>query len=470
MTVKPPFTPLRGADCVPTSLACLLTSSVPLDHATLRPLPSTPALSGVLEALAFFRDPDFARSRFERYGDVYETSLLGQRTVFIRGGQAISDLFAQGDAVLGWWPDSVRELLGPLSLANRNGADHKARRRVVGQLFASSALRRYSPSIVVLVNDLCQELIASDAPVALVPKLRRLAFSVIASAVLGLDPVDRDALFLDFETWCQGLFSIPVALPGTPYARARQARQRLLRRLGAVLMAAQAAMASGAPLAAGGLDLLAGGLDEAGLPLSDDDVAEQLLLLLFAGYETTASALSCLLLTLLQHPAELAWLQEELASLPWPPEEGEAATDALRAPRLDAVVKEVMRLTPPVGGFFRRTREPIALAGVLVPADRVVQVSIAASQRHGADPEDLAVFRPQRHLAGDTTVTLLPYGGGERVCLGKALAELEIRLLVVGLLQQLTLELEKDQDLTLRVIPSPSPADGLLVRAHCRAC
>jgi cytochrome P450 len=71
-----------------------------------------------------------------------------------------------------------------------------------------------------------------------------------------------------------------------------------------------------------------------------------------------------------------------------------------------------MRLTPPVGGFFRRTREPIALAGVLVPADRVVQVSIAASQRHGADTEDLAIFRPQRHLTGDIVVTLLPYGGG----------------------------------------------------------
>jgi cytochrome P450 len=356
-------------------------------------------------------------------------------------------------------------------LANRNGADHKARRRVVGQLFASAALKRYSPTIVALVNELSQELMASEAPVGLVPKLRRFAFSVIASTVLGLDPVDRDALFVDFETWCQGLFSLPVALPGSPYARARGARQRLLRRLGAVLKKAQAAMGAGAPLAAGGLDLLAGGLDEAGLPLGDDDVAEQLLLLLFAGYETTASALSCLVLTLLQHPAELAWLQEELDVLPWPPEEGEAgsATDALRAPRLDAVVKEVMRLTPPVGGFFRRTREPIALAGVLVPADRVVQVSIAASQRHGADPVDLAIFRPRRHLDGDCDATLLPYGGGERVCLGKALAELEIRLLAVGLLQQLTLELEANQDLTLKIIPSPSPADGLLVRAHSRA-
>ena len=58
---------------------------MPLDPATLRPLPSMPAQSGVLESLAFFRDPDFARSRFVRYGDVYETSLLGQRTVVIRG-------------------------------------------------------------------------------------------------------------------------------------------------------------------------------------------------------------------------------------------------------------------------------------------------------------------------------------------------------------------------------------------------
>jgi cytochrome P450 len=122
-------------------LAAFQVTLVPLDPATLRHLPSTPALSGVLEALAFFRDPDFARSRFERYGDVYETSLLGQRTIFIRGGQAISDLFAQGDAVQGWWPDSVRELLGPLSLVNRNGADHKARRRVVGQLFTSATAR-----------------------------------------------------------------------------------------------------------------------------------------------------------------------------------------------------------------------------------------------------------------------------------------------------------------------------------------
>ena len=68
------------------------------------------------------------------------------------------------------------------------------------------------------------------------------------------------------------------------------------------------------------------------------------------------------------------------------------------APRLDAVVKEVMRLTPPVGGFFRRTQAPIQLAGCEVSADRVVQVSFAATHRHGNPADDLEVFRPQRHL------------------------------------------------------------------------
>jgi len=210
----------------------------------------------------------------------------------------------------------------------------------------------------------------------------------------------------------------------------------------------------------GGLDLLSGGLDEAGLPLSDDDLVEQMLLLLFAGYETTASSLSCLMASLLQHPEVMVWLQEEVSALAWPLAEG-AAT-----PRLDAVVQEVMRLNPPVGGFFRRTTRPLTLDGVLVPEGRVVQVALAASNRTSSEPvDDLDAFRPQRHLDGSSGLTLLPFGGGERICLGKALAELEIRLMAVGLLQQCRLQLQPDQDLRLMLIPSPSPRDGLLVVA-----
>jgi cytochrome P450 len=431
-----------------------------------RPLPTTGALTGVLEGLAFFRDGDFAQRRFDRLGNVYQTRLLGQPLVFIRGGAAISDLLAQPEASEGWWPASVKQLLGSRSLANRNGADHRARRRVVGQLFSTAALRRYSPGIATLVDELAADLAAAPAPMPLVGRLRRFAFTVIAGVVLGLEGADRDALFADFEIWTRALFSIPVAIPGSPFARALQARARLLARLRQVLQQA----ATGLPLA-GALDLLTGGLDEAGLPLDDDDLVEQLLLLLFAGYETTASSLSCLMAALLQHDDVLAWLLEELEALPWPPPPEQPT------PRLTAVVQEVMRLNPPVGGFFRRTTRELVLDGVAVPAGRVVQVALAASNRYRpeggestAGADDLERFRPERHLGEGSGLTLLPFGVGERVCLGKALAELEIRLMAVGLLKQVRLQLAPHQELSLQRIPSPSPRGVLLVEAsHYRA-
>ena len=140
------------------------------------------------------------------------------------------------------------------------------------------------------------------------------------------------------------------------------------------------------------------------------------------------------------------------------------AYDPTNAPRLGAIVSEVMRLSPPVGGFFRRTKRPLAIDGVMVPENRVIQVALAASNRHGNG--DLENFRPQRHLDDGCSVTLLPFGVGDRVCLGKSLAELEIRLMVVGLFRKLQLDLIPDQDLSLQQLPSPTPLDSLLVKVR----
>lgn len=134
----------------------------------------------------------------------------------------------------------MRQLLGSRSLANRNGADHRARRRVVGQLFSAAALRRYTPAITELVDTMVLELIAATTPIALVERMRRFAFAVIASVVLGLEGDDIEALFADFEIWTRALFALPIAVSGSPFVRALQARTRLLARLGAVLERAQA--------------------------------------------------------------------------------------------------------------------------------------------------------------------------------------------------------------------------------------
>ena len=416
-----------------------------------KPLPNTGAVSGLKETLDFFGDPGFAQRRFETYGDVFATKLLAQPIVFIRGERAISDLFSQSESLEGWWPESVKQLLGSRSLVNRSGAGHKARRRVVGQLFSSAALARYTPSIIGLVDELADELINADGPLPLAGRMRRFAFAVIATTVLGLDRTSREALFSDFEIWTKALFSIPLAIPGTPFAKAMASRKRLLSRIKDVFNAGGNK---------GGLDLISGGLDEAGIPLDDDDLAEQLLLLLFAGYETTASSLSCLFRALLLHPDTMAWLCSDLEASPWP------ASSSPQSPKLDATVLEVMRQTPPVGGFFRRSLKAIELADVAVPENSVIQVALTPTA--ATSGTDLGEFRPQRHLDGSFDQTLLPFGGGERVCLGKALAELEIRLMAVGLLKRVHLELVDQQDLNLQLVPSPTPRDGLLVTAKAR--
>lgn len=416
--------------------------------------PHTGAVTGVLELLAFLGDANYANSRFSRLGDVFETVIAGQPQVFARGAGAVAELQTQAEALEGWWPSSVSQLLGPYSLANRNGEAHLARRRAVGRLFSAQALKSYGPGIARICDTMVTRLLAAPQPLPLGHWMGPFAFQVIAEEVLHLSAEGQAGLFDDFELWSRGLFSLPIPYPTSRLARAKGARRRLIHRIHGLLPSITA---------------LSGARDEAGLPLSDPDLADQLLLLLFAGYETTASSLTLLAQLLLQHPTTLAWLQEEVDAVPWPPDaDGLERLETL--PRLNAVIKEVLRLVPPVGGFFRRAIAPVRLGPHTIAPGRVIQVSISATHRDGrvfAEPE---AFRPERHLQGPPPgAAYVPFGVAPRVCLGKPLAELEMRLLLVRLLQTLTFSLVPDQDLSLEVIPTPRPKSGLLVRVAPRS-
>ena len=93
----------------------------------------------------------------------------------------------------------------------------------------SALVCSYAPGIVRLCDQLVEELIHLKGPVPLVDRMRSFAFAVIAAEVLGLDLSEQQELFEDFEVWARGLFSFPLAWPGSPLAKAKAARQRLLR-------------------------------------------------------------------------------------------------------------------------------------------------------------------------------------------------------------------------------------------------
>jgi cytochrome P450 len=151
----------------------------------------------------------------------------------------------------------------------------------------------------------------------------------------------------------------------------------------------------------------------------------------------------------------------------WPP--NDRGLDQLETlPRLNAVIQEVLRLVPPVGGLFRRAKAPVRLGPWTIAAGRVIQVDLRSTLRDSTGGADGDRFRPERHLEAATHTANLPFGVAPRVCLGKPLAELELRLLLTRLLQTLRFTLEPGQDLTLEVIPTPRPRSGLQVRVERR--
>ncbi|MBX6769872.1 MAG: cytochrome P450, partial [Actinomadura rubrobrunea] len=183
--------------------------------------------------------------------------------------------------------------------------------------------------------------------------------------------------------------------------------------------------------------------DEAGEPLTDREVRDELITLLVAGHETTATGLAWTFERLLRAPRVLGRLREELAA-------GEGGG------YLDAVIKESLRLRPVVVATPRVLTEPLTIGGHRVPAGWAVAAVIPLVH---SDPEvfpEPERFLPERFLGPDAAKAnraWLPFGGGRRYCAGAQLALLEMRVIITEVLRRLELR----------------PADAAPERARLRA-
>jgi cytochrome P450 len=175
-----------------------------------------------------------------------------------------------------------------------------------------------------------------------------------------------------------------------------------------------------------GLAMLVRSVDGTGQPMADDELVDQLVTLLLAGHDTTATALSWAFERLTRHPALLH-------------RTARAAADSDET-WLDAVCKESLRVRPVVFEIGRTLTAPLQLAGYRIPAGTILTPSINLvhhSSRHYPDPEE---FRPQRFLGhrADSTVWL-PFGGGVRRCLGATFAQVEMRTVLQEVLRRVEL-------------------------------
>ena len=428
-------------------------------------LPEPPGETGlpfVGETIAFFSDPDFNQKRVNKYGKVYKTSIFGSPTVTMIGSEANTFLFRnENKYVVSSWPKSTRILLGKKSLAVNNGSFHTSRRKLLYDAFQPRALASYIPTMEQISDRYLQKW-SQMGTLTWYPELRNYTFDIASNLFVSTDGGSDSQVGHYFEVWCKGLFTLPISLPWTKFGKALQARQKLLASLEEIIIKRQQADSPGEDA----LGLLIKAEDEEGNSLSLEELKDQVLLLLFAGHETLTSAIASFCLLIAQHPDVMQRLREEQDRLNIT---GTPTLEDLKAMTyLEQVLKEVMRLIPPIGGGFREAIETFEFNGYRIPQGWNIQYQIAQTHKDEeiypeSDRFDPDRFDPEQPADKQASFGYIPFGGGLRECIGKEFARLEMRLFASKLLQNYQWELLPNQNLELVTVPTPHPRDGLKV-------
>lgn len=199
--------------------------------------------------------------------------------------------------------------------------------------------------------------------------------------------------------------------------------------------------------------------------MTDSLIRDQLLTMLIAGHDTSTAMLSWALYLLGRHPETMTKLQAEVDSVLSDEVPAEAHMD--RLPYLDQVVKETLRLYPPIHVSNRRTAEALVVNGYHLPQGTRVMYSIYLTHRDPKYWPDPAYFHPERFALDNREekqppFTYLPFGGGPRNCIGAAFAQVEARVVLARILQRFTLEL-KNQDVHVHMGATLEPRPGVFM-------
>lgn len=414
------------------------------------PLPPGPTSHPLVQTLRWaFRPLPFMQECRRRYGDSFSVKFLGFETpmVMVSDPVAIKALYTERAHGLPPGREVFLEpVLGPRSLLLLEGSDHLAHRKLMLPPFHGERMRSYEPIVAEIVDaELDSWRLGEEF--AIHPRMQSVTLEVILRVVFGVGGGPR----LERLRGLLGRLLTETASPATQLVGLATRRfggrpwrkfEELLSEVDEQIYAEIAERR-----AAGGLeerdDILSAlmlarfedgvgsaeqasetsaddereraGRDSDGL--SDSDLRDQLMTLLLAGHETTATALAWTFDLLLRHPAPLARLRDSL-------EQGEE--DYLRA-----VITESLRLRPVVPIAGRRLARELSVDGLTLPEGTDVTPAIwLAHTRADVYPEPFA-FRPERFLEeGPDTYAWVPFGGGVRRCLGASFAEFEMRIVL----------------------------------------
>jgi cytochrome P450 len=426
--------------------------------------PGRDGLPWLGETVSFMRDLEgFHRERIMRHGAIFRTHLLGKPTITVTGYEACLFVLTKATPHLNWsdgWPKTFHDLLGR-SLFVQDGEEHKQKRKLLMNAFSGPAMRGYVPSMEDRIIARLEQW-ARQRSLTLLPAMKHLTFDIASDLLLGTSPGDDTAaLSAQFNELTAGFFAFPVAVPFTTYGRAMRARGALLDHVGRAVAKSRVAPRRDA------LSLLVSAVDENGMRLSDEELKNQSILMLFAAHDTTTSFMLSALRALELHPDVLEQARSEQRALGI---SSPVTFERLaQMPYLDQILLEVERKYPPVPGAFRGVVKPLRLGDYEVPPG--YRINYRVTEAHN-DPEvfrhperfDPARFGVERNEQKARRVPLFGFGAGPRVCLGIAFAKLEMKIMLSHILRHYTWQAEQPQDFSVRRFPMLLPRSGYRVR------
>lgn len=414
---------------------------------------------------------------YEEYGPIFSLRVLQQRFIFMLGPEANHHILVS-HAKNFHWREGFGDLVPLLGdgLLTIDGGYHRRARRIMLPAFHRDSIAASADSMVEETEGALAAWRPDDV-VDIYHWTRELAMRIAMRALLGLDP-DRGGdtgsrAAEHFERalsfYGEGIRGRIQRGPGSPW-NDMHASRRVLDDI--LYTEIRDRRKSGEVKPDDILGMLIAATDEDGSQLSEREIRDQAMTLMFAGHDTTTSTVTFMLYELARHPDELEQVIAEVDAVLGGEAPRAEHLGGAALPRLQMALDETLRLYPPAWIGPRRNLDAFDFAGSHVPARSYVYYSSWASHRIPSVFPDPEAFIPERFTpeakAALPKGAYVPFGGGSRTCIGMRFGEMEVRAIVALLLQRFRPEAMPGRTMIVRQTPTLGPKGGLELRMRPR--
>ncbi|KAF9587808.1 hypothetical protein IFM89_005683 [Coptis chinensis] len=428
---------------------------------------------GLLRAMRANTAEKWIEERASKYGPISKLTLFGLPTVFIHG-QAANKFMFTSDTLNSQQPQSISALLGKRNLLELSGEDHKRVRGAIMTFLKPEVLKQYVGKMDGEVRKHLEMYWQGKQKVTVLPLMKTLTFNIICSLLFGLEPGARRAKFvLWFEQMIGGMWTVPVNLPFTCFNSSIRASSKIQNTVMGIIHEKRLALEK--QQVSPNQDLITSllsirGEDNASL-LSEKEIVDNVMLVMTAGHDTSSVLITFIVQLLGNNPVVYASILQEHEEIAKSKTSGELLTwdDLTKMKYTWRVALEILRISPPVFGGFRKTLKDVEFGGYLIP--KGWQVFWAANMTHRDESifSEPSKFDPKR-FENQTSVPpycYVAFGAGPRICPGYEFARIETLVTIHYLVTRYTWKLCcKDNNFSRN--PMPVPTGGLPIEIETK--